>query len=102
MMVLLIDDAPPRLRGMLSLWMTEVRAGVYVSDHTSKFRDSIWSAVEMNIGEGSALMLWPANRSALGFDFKSLGADQRQEILIDGVKMMAFHPKEKTEKQTKT
>lgn len=30
MMVIVVENAPPRLRGRLSLWLAEVRAGVYV------------------------------------------------------------------------
>ena len=29
MMVIVVENAPPRLRGRLSLWLAEVRAGVY-------------------------------------------------------------------------
>ena len=30
MIVIVVENAPPRLRGRLSLWFAEVRAGVYV------------------------------------------------------------------------
>jgi hypothetical protein len=30
MLVIVVENAPPRLRGRLGLWLVEVRAGVYV------------------------------------------------------------------------
>ena len=30
MMVIVVENAPPRLRGRLAVWLLEIRAGVYV------------------------------------------------------------------------
>ena len=32
MMVIVLTNAPPRLRGRLAAWLLEVRAGVFVGD----------------------------------------------------------------------
>ena len=32
MLVIVVENAPPRLRGRLAVWLLEVRAGVYVGD----------------------------------------------------------------------
>jgi len=37
MLVIVLENAPPRLRGRLAIWLLEIRAGVYVgkcSPHT--------------------------------------------------------------------
>ena len=31
MMVIVVENAPPRLRGRLAVWLLEIRAGVYVA-----------------------------------------------------------------------
>lgn len=38
MLVIVLEAAPPRLRGRLALWLVEVRAGVYVGDFSKRVR----------------------------------------------------------------
>ena len=43
MLVIVVENVPPRLRGRLAIWLVEVRAGVYVGDLSVKVREMIWS-----------------------------------------------------------
>ena len=56
MMVIVVEKAPPRLRGRLSLWLAEVRAGVYVGAYNRRVRERIWDEVKVLIGPGNAVM----------------------------------------------
>ena len=67
MMVIATENAPPRLRGRLSLWLLEVRAGVYIGNYTRRTRERIWSEVTAMIGDGNAVLAWTALNEA-GFD----------------------------------
>jgi CRISPR-associated protein Cas2 len=71
MLVIVLENAPPRLRGRLAVWLLEIRAGVYVGNYSVKVREHIWSQVEAGIGEGNAVMAWRCNNEA-GFDFVTL------------------------------
>src|SRR3954453_5760511 len=42
MMVVVVENAPPRLRGRLAVWLVEVRAGVYVGVYSRRPRERIW------------------------------------------------------------
>ena len=68
MMVIVTENAPPRLRGRLSLWLLEVRAGVYVGNYNRRTRERIWGEVCAMIGDGNAVIAWTAVNEA-GFDF---------------------------------
>jgi hypothetical protein len=46
MMVVVLTNAPPRLRGRLAAWLLEVRAGVYVGDYSARTREMIWEQVQ--------------------------------------------------------
>jgi len=89
MLVIVVENAPPRLRGRLALWLLEVRAGVYVGNYSTKVREYIWSQVEDGIADGNAVMAWKANNEA-GFDFVTLGVNRRVPIELDGVKLVSF------------
>ena len=60
MMVIVTENAPPRLRGRLSLWLLEVRAGVYIGNYTRRTRERIWGEVCAMIGDGNAVIAWTA------------------------------------------
>lgn len=91
MMVIVLESAPPRLRGRLAIWLLEIRAGVYVGNYSAKVRDYIWGQVEAGIGEGNAVMAWRVNNAA-GFDFVTLGQNRRTPVEIDGAKLVSFLP----------
>ncbi|MDR2689021.1 MAG: type I-E CRISPR-associated endoribonuclease Cas2e, partial [Azoarcus sp.] len=52
MLVIVLENAPPRLRGRMAVWLLEVRAGVYVGNYSRKVREHIWSQVEAGIEDG--------------------------------------------------
>ena len=60
MMVVVVERAPPRLRGRLRAWLLEVRAGVYVGDYSTRTRAMIWEQVTAGLEEGDAVMVWRA------------------------------------------
>ncbi len=93
MLVIVVENVPPRLRGCLAIWLLEIRAGVYVGNYSAKVRDYIWGQVEKGIGEGNAVMAWRTNNEA-GFDFVTLGTNRRIPVELDGAKLVSFLPAE--------
>ena len=91
MLVIVVENAPPRLRGRLAIWFLEIRAGVYVGNYSAKIRDNVWGQVVRGIGEGNAVMAWRTNNEA-GFDFVTLGANRRIPVELDGAKLVSFLP----------
>lgn len=89
MLVIVLENAPPRLRGRLAIWLLEVRAGVYVGNYSARVRDYIWNQVEKGIEDGNAVMAWRANNEA-GFDFVTLGTNRRIPVVLDGAKLVSF------------
>lgn len=91
MLAIVLENAPPRLRGRLAVWLLEVRAGVYVGDYSRKVREHIWAQVEEGIEDGNAVLVWSTNNEA-GFEFLTLGANRRMPADWDGVRLVCFHP----------
>lgn len=91
MLVIVLENAPPRLRGRLALWLLEVRAGVYVGTYSPRVRDMLWDQVAQGLGDGNAVMVWKSNSEA-GFDFKTLGTNRRIPVDFDGVQLVSFNP----------
>lgn len=89
MLVIVVENAPPRLRGRLGLWLVEARAGVYIGKVSKRVREMIWKNVEIGIGSGNAVMSWAANTES-GFDFLTIGINRRIPIEMDGVKLVSW------------
>ncbi len=91
MLVIVLENAPPRLRGRLAVWLLEVRAGVYVGKYSRRVRDLIWDQVVQGIKDGNAVAVWQSTSEA-GFDFKTVGSNRRIPVDFDGVQLVSFTP----------
>lgn len=91
MLVIVLENAPPRLRGRMAVWLLELRAGVYVGNYSKRVREHIWSQVEEGIEDGSAVLMWRSTNEA-GFEFKTLGRNRREGVDFDGIQLVNFLP----------
>lgn len=91
MLVIVVENAPPRLRGRLAIWLLEVRAGVYVGRYSRKVREMLWDQVTAGIEDGNAVMVWRTNTES-GFDFLTIGRNRRIPVEWDGLKLVSFLP----------
>lgn len=91
MMVIVLENAPPRLKGRLALWLVEARGGVFVGQYSVKIREMIWEQVRKGLEDGNAVMVWSAPTES-GFDFATLGENRRYPVDMDGLKLVAFAP----------
>ncbi len=91
MLVIAVNNAPPRLRGRLAVWLLEIRAGIYVGDYSRRTREMIWGQVKDEIGNGDAIIAW-AVPNDVGYDFDTCGVNRRMPTDLDGLKLVSFHP----------
>jgi CRISPR-associated protein Cas2 len=98
MLVIVVENVPPRLRGRLGIYLIEARTGVYVGDVSTRVREMLWEQVEFYIQDGNAVMIWSTNTES-GFDFKTVGKNRRMPVDFDGMKFVSFFNSE--EKQEK-
>lgn len=94
MLVIVVNNAPPRLRGRLAAWLLEVRAGVFVGNYSARTRERMWEQVEAYIEGGDAVMVWRAPTDQ-GFDFRTVGTNRRMPVDFDGLNLVSFFPAEK-------
>ena len=99
MLVIVLENAPARLRGILTLWMLEIRAGVYVGKINKRLRQRLWKRVKTTIDEdnqGNAAIAW-TKRNEAGFLFDTHGENRRIPIDVDGLQLVQFQPLEEEE-----
>lgn len=95
MLVIVVENAPPRLRGRLAVWLLEVRSGVYIGTYGKRVREMIWDQVRAYIEDGNAVIAWAAPNDA-GFEFDTCGWHRRVPVDLDGFRLVAVHPEAET------
>lgn len=91
MLVIVVENVPPRLRGRLGVWLLEVRAGVYVGDYSRRVREMIWENVLTGLGDGNAVAAWTSPNES-GFELATAGANRRVPVDLDGLQLVSFLP----------
>lgn len=94
MVVIVLENAPPRLRSRLAIWLLEVRAGVYVGDYGRRVREYLWQQVTEGIDSGNAVLVWRDQGQEAGFQFETLGENRRIPVEMDGVRLVDFLPEQ--------
>ena len=84
MVVIILENVRTTVRGELSRWLFEVKAGVFTGKVSALVRDELWQLIEGKLGKGSAVMIYPANNEQ-GFKAKTLGKPARQLVDVEGL-----------------
>lgn len=84
MTVIVLERGRPSLRGRLTRWMLEVKAGVFVGSLSPRVRDELWKLVRDRLAGGAAVMVYSASNEQ-GFAFRSAGVASRQLIDMEGL-----------------
>jgi CRISPR-associated protein Cas2 len=84
MVVFILENVRPSLRGELSRWLLEIKAGVSTGKVSALVRDELWHLIGQKLGKGSAVMIYPTNIEQ-GFNAKILGNPTRRLIDIEGM-----------------
>lgn len=84
-----IDLAPPRLRGGLTRWLTEIAPGVYVGNVNASVREYLWElAVDEAHMTGRVVMVYKTNNEQ-GYAIQMHGVSSRKVVELDGLQLVA-------------
>jgi len=72
MIVMILERATPSLRGELTRWLIQPKAGVFVGNVPARVRDLLWAKVEKSL-RGAAGTLIHSDNSEQGFSVRILG-----------------------------
>lgn len=98
MLVIVVENVPPRLRGRLGVWLLEVRAGVYVGVYSAKVRWLIWENVLEGLGDGNAVLAYTSSIHESGFAIETAGKNRRVPVELNGLQLVSFKPPPEDEK----
>lgn len=84
MVVVVLERVPRGLRGELTRWMLELRAGVFVGDMSAMVRDKLWEKVCKELREGGAILAHSSD-SEQGFRVRYWGESDRRIENFEGL-----------------
>jgi CRISPR-associated protein Cas2 len=88
MTILLLDRVSPGLRGELSRWMVEPKAGVFVGRPTAAVRERLWKRLCKDSGhEAGCLMITHASTEQ-GYRIESYGNPKRVVVDFEGLQLV--------------
>lgn len=97
MTVIILERVTPGLRGELSRWLIEPKAGVFIGRISALVREKLWERVNRKLGSaGAAVLCWQTNNEQ-GFDIEMVGDRSRVVVDFDGLKLIRKVKKEMVE-----
>lgn len=87
MIVLLLERVPVSLRGELTRWLLELKAGVFVGKVSAAVRDKLWEKACEQAGGGGCHLVQPAANEQ-GFTLRSFGQTTRLVEDFEGLQLI--------------
>ena len=84
MVVMILESVPPSLRGEITRWMIQPKAGVFVGKVSAMVRDKLWEKVRRAAKGGSGILLHASNTEQ-GFAVRTFGDPSRELLDIEGI-----------------
>lgn len=72
MVILIVECVTPSLRGELTRWLIQPKAGIFVGWLSARVRDLLWQRVLKSLKSGAATMIYTSNTEQ-GFAVLSCG-----------------------------
>ncbi len=86
MIVIVLENATEKIRGMISRWIIEVKPGVFVGTINTMVREKLWNMIEEE-GFKGALMIYSCNNEQ-GYHIDMLGIPHRSVVDLDGLQLI--------------
>ena len=87
LVVLIIENASPSLKGELSRTMIEPKSGIFVGKISALVRDKLWDKTCKNIKKGGCILIFSTNNEQ-GYGVRTFGDTTRKVINYDGLNLV--------------
>jgi len=87
MVVIILENVSPSLRGELTRWLIEPRAGVFVGHVSGMVRDRLWAKCCERLRDGGAVQLWSTNNEQR-FAVRTAGVTRREVVDFEGLQLI--------------
>jgi CRISPR-associated protein Cas2 len=87
MIVMILERVPVSLRGELTRWLLEPRAGVFVGTIPARVREKLWERTCADMAGGAGMMIYRTDNEQ-GFAVRFWGATNRSVVDYEGLTLI--------------
>lgn len=87
MVVLILEHVTPSVRGELTRWLLEPRAGLFVGSVSAMVREKLWESIQKKSPRCAMTLLYSA-RTEQGFAVRTYGDTTRQVVDYEGLALI--------------
>ena len=87
MVLMVLERVPTSLRGELTRWMLELRAGVFVGNLSAMVRERLWEKACWNLRGGAGILVHTSDNEQ-GFAIQFWGTPSREIIDFEGLSLV--------------
>ena len=91
--MMILERVSPGLRGELTRWLLEPRAGVFVGDVSALVRDKLWELARLRMRSGGGILVYTTNNEQ-GFALNLWGDTTRLVRDFEGLSLVTVPPKQ--------
>ena len=91
--MMILERVSPGLRGELTRWLLEPRAGVFVGDVSALVRDKLWELARQRMRNGGGILAHTTNNEQ-GFAVDLWGDTTRLVRDFEGLSLVTVPPKQ--------
>jgi CRISPR-associated protein Cas2 len=88
MTVIVANETPPAIRGLLKRWFIEPRPNVFVGSVNRRTREKTLAYIRRN-APGLGMLIIAAERSSQGYSIECVGDTQRRPARLSGLQLIA-------------
>ncbi len=94
MIIMILENVPVSVRGELSRWLLEPRAGVFIGHVSGMVRDRLWQKCCKNEKVGGLMQAW-SNNTEQRFSMRTHGDTSRRIVEFEGIQLVQIPNKNK-------
>jgi len=87
MLLMILENVSPSVRGELSRWLLEPHAGVFVGQVSAMVRERLWAKSCQSCKEGGVVQIWTTNNEQ-GFKMRMFGDTHRFVVDLEGLQLI--------------
>ena len=84
---MILEKVPASLRGELTRWLIEPKAGVFVGKVSKLVREKLWNKAVKGSKNGSVIQIWDSNNEQ-GFKCRVHGEPTRMLVDMEGLMLV--------------
>lgn len=96
MVVMILESVQIGVRGELTRWLLELRAGVFVGNVSAMVRDKLWEMVCGKLGKKGGGLLIHSTNTEQGYSIRSAGTSTKTVEDYDGLLLICTKSAEKS------